>query len=126
MGVIINLCEAWAPYKAAHQALANTLDVSNIKNMVNHVIMQMTLGQAYLKYFINQAVYHGKQAGELVTLLRTTLKQGVLTDGHVTDNLNSLTNVVRSSNVTIRWLMLHTVSNNYTGELQFQIMLFIF
>lgn len=76
----------------------------------------MILGQPFLKYFINQAVYHGKQACELVNILHTTLKQGVLTDGHVTDNLNSLTNVVRSSNVTIRWLMLHTISNDYTGE----------
>jgi WASH complex subunit strumpellin len=31
MGMVVNLVEAWDPFKAARSALANTLDVSNIR-----------------------------------------------------------------------------------------------
>lgn len=32
MGIVINLIEAWEPFKAARSALANTLESSNIKD----------------------------------------------------------------------------------------------
>jgi WASH complex subunit strumpellin len=31
MGMVINLAEAWEPFKAARSALANTLEASNVK-----------------------------------------------------------------------------------------------
>lgn len=34
MGIIVNLVDAWEPYKAAKQALSNTIDPSNIKEQV--------------------------------------------------------------------------------------------
>lgn len=36
MGIIVNLVDAWEPYKAAKQALSNTIDPSNIKEQVTH------------------------------------------------------------------------------------------
>lgn len=35
MGIIVNLVEAWEPYKAAKTGLLNTLDASNIKEQVS-------------------------------------------------------------------------------------------
>lgn len=34
MGITVNLCEAWEPYKAAKIALNNTLDPDNIQSQV--------------------------------------------------------------------------------------------
>ena len=31
MGVVVNLIEAWEPYKAAKNALNNTIDAQNVK-----------------------------------------------------------------------------------------------
>lgn len=33
MGIVINLCDWWLPYKAARTALNNTLEISNIKKI---------------------------------------------------------------------------------------------
>ncbi len=37
MGTVVNLAEAWEPYKAAKAALANTLETSNVKAVSSKV-----------------------------------------------------------------------------------------
>ncbi len=33
MGTVVNVADAWEPYKAAKAALANTLQISNVKDI---------------------------------------------------------------------------------------------
>ena len=40
--------------------------------------------------------------------LEKYLKEGVLSEEFVLDNIPKMMNVMRDSNVTLRWLMLHT------------------
>lgn len=35
MGITVNLLDAWSPYKAAVTALNNTLDQSNVRELVS-------------------------------------------------------------------------------------------
>ena len=38
MGIVVNLIEAWEPYKAAKNALNNTVDAQNVKMHVSTCI----------------------------------------------------------------------------------------
>lgn len=87
MGFIMNLIELWEPYKAARLALRNTLQSSNIKEC---------------------ATKHGEQADKLIVQVRQLLKEGVLTDEFLLDNMQKLMNLVRQANNTLRWMLLHT------------------
>ena len=40
--------------------------------------------------------------------IRGYVKEGVLTNDYLMDNLGRLMNCLRNTNVTIRWLMLHS------------------
>lgn len=37
MGIVVNLADAWEPYKAAKTALNNTLDLNNVKELVRNI-----------------------------------------------------------------------------------------
>lgn len=91
MGITVNLVDAWEPYKAAKLALNNTIDPKNIKHHSNR---------------------HHSKITSLLPQLHQFLKEGALTDEVVLDNVTKLLNVVRESNVTLRWLMLHTCQQN--------------
>nr|CAB3267669.1 WASH complex subunit strumpellin-like [Phallusia mammillata] len=89
MGHIVNLAEAWEPYKAAKTALQNTLDLNNCKSLA-------TKNGKLLKMCSKQVLHF--------------LKEGVLTENYLLDNIPKLMNCLRESNVVLRWLMLHTIT----------------
>ncbi|EDQ84496.1 uncharacterized protein MONBRDRAFT_34678 [Monosiga brevicollis MX1] len=95
MGTIVNLAEAWEPYKAASAALNNTLESSNV---------QLQAGR-YLEALPKLT----KQAAGL-------LKEGVLVEEYVLDNTSKLMRVMRKINVTLRWLILHTHNDARTQQ----------
>ncbi|XP_060076742.1 WASH complex subunit 5-like [Ylistrum balloti] len=87
MGLTVNLLDAWSPYRAALTALNNTLDQANVREQATkYATKQVKLKQPLEKY----------------------LKEGVLTEEFVLDNIPKMMNVMREANVTVRWLMLHT------------------
>ena len=47
---------------------------------------------------------------KLISTLQQLLKEGVMREAYVLDNINKLMNVMRESNVTLRWMMLHTAA----------------
>ncbi|CAG2161735.1 unnamed protein product [Oppiella nova] len=91
MGIVVNLVEEWEPYKAAKQALANTIDAKNIKN---------------------HSYRHHSKIVKLLPQLQQLLKEGNLTEEIVLDNVSKLMNLIRDCNVTLRWLTLHTCQHN--------------
>ena len=91
MGMIVNLAEAWEPYKAAKQALQNTIEISNVKE---------------------QCTKHLSKITTLIPQVQQLLKEGTLTEESVLDNVSKLMNILRDCNVTLRWLMLHTCQSS--------------
>lgn len=87
MGLIANLIELWEPYKAARLALRNTLQPINIKE---------------------SATKHGLQTEKLIVQLGQLLKEGVLNEEFLLDNMQKLMNLIRQANNTLRWMLLHT------------------
>ncbi|CAK9823853.1 WASH complex subunit 5 [Anthophora retusa] len=83
MGIVINLCEWWLPYKAARTALNNTLESSNVK------VIAQKYGQK-MKKLISET--------EEVQLA-VTLDESAI---------GSLVKLVRECNVTLHWILLHT------------------
>jgi len=89
LGFTADLSQAWDPYKAARSAIQNTMQMANVTRT-----SQM----------------HWDKLVVLEKELDAYLMDGVLTEDYIMDHLNKLLNSVRSCNVTIRWLLLHTSS----------------
>ena len=87
MGMTVNLIESWEPYKSARTALANTLDLSNVRI---------------------QTKKHDAQLVTLLSQVQQLLQEGVITEELILNKMNSILNKIREANVTLRWLMLHT------------------
>ena len=87
MGHIVWLPEAWEQYKAAKAAINNTTGSNDIKKL---------------------AVYHGNKLRSLIPSLKELLTEGCVTQETLLDNVTKVLNVIRESNVTLRWLVLHT------------------
>ncbi|RWS06411.1 WASH complex subunit strumpellin-like protein, partial [Dinothrombium tinctorium] len=90
MGIVVNLIEAWDVYKAAKQALNNTLEMSSVKT---------------------QSQRHSSRILKLLPQIQQLLKEGALTEETVLDNVSKLINIIRECNVSLKWIMLHTTPN---------------
>ena len=51
MGITVNLLDAWSPYKAALTALNNTLDPSNVRELVS--LLNFPYFTVLLKLFLH-------------------------------------------------------------------------
>lgn len=88
MGFTVNIVESWEAFKAAKSALNNTLEASNIREY---------------------ATSYGTSVPELLKSTNNLLKEGTITKESLLKDINNITNVLRNCNVTLRWLMLHTI-----------------
>ncbi|XP_057658318.1 WASH complex subunit 5 [Diorhabda carinulata] len=88
MGLVVNLIETWDAFKAAKSALNNTLEVVNVKSY---------------------AISHGTNVPNLLKTTDLLLKEGNITDENLLKDINNIITTLRDCNVTVRWLMLHTV-----------------
>jgi len=86
MGNVIDLQDAWLPYKAATNALKNTLEKSNVEEVIQK---------------------HAKQIPALNAELDRLLTEGILVEEYVLEHIRRLLGVVRDCNFTIRWMLLH-------------------
>jgi WASH complex subunit strumpellin len=83
------LTEEWKEYKAAKEALENTLDLDQIEVMTKtHLEKLESVYEACNNYLID----------------------GVLTEEYVLEKSTALMNCLRDANITVKWLMLHRKS----------------
>lgn len=88
MGFTVNLVDSWEHFKAAKLALNNTLEAINIKSYAN---------------------VHAQALPELYKKTAHLLKEGNITSENLLKDINNIINVMRDCNITVKWLMLHTM-----------------
>ncbi|KAH3758632.1 WASH complex subunit 5 [Pelomyxa schiedti] len=91
LGYTADLSVEWDRYKAAKAAVAYTIAQSNVTNF---------------------AAKYWNQVTPLKTELQNYLREGILVEDYILDHINQLLNCARNSNVALRWLMLHFISQN--------------
>ena len=87
MGHIVWLPEAWEGYKAAKAAISNTTANSDVKRI---------------------SAYHAGQYRALLPQLKELLTEGSISQESLLDQVTRVLAVIRQSNVSLRWLLLHT------------------
>ncbi|KAL0245346.1 hypothetical protein GEMRC1_009425 [Eukaryota sp. GEM-RC1] len=91
LGHLVDLSIAWEPYKAARAALQNTINTSTVKNLTaGHITNIGTCHRQVLEY----------------------LADGVLTESFVLENAETLLSLIRSVNVSLRFLLSHAVPSD--------------
>lgn len=90
MGITVNLVDSWENYKAAKSALANTVELENVKEISSR-----------------QHIY----LDDLLIRCSNLLQEGELNEKMLTKNISKIINLIRECNVTLRWIMLHTSSS---------------
>ncbi|XP_015116377.1 WASH complex subunit 5 [Diachasma alloeum] len=91
MGIVINLCDWWLPYKAARTALNNTLEASNLKN----------LPQLYGKR-MKKAIAETEKLQLAVSVEE--------------NEIESVVKLIREANVALHWMLLHTTTPTILSE----------
>lgn len=87
MGITVNLIDSWESFKAAKNALLNTIDGTNVNEI---------------------SVQHSNELKKLIPLTKTLLAEGKLTRKSLMKNVVKVVNLLRECSVTLRWLILHT------------------
>ncbi|ERL87541.1 hypothetical protein D910_04932 [Dendroctonus ponderosae] len=95
MGFIVNLADTWDNFKAAKQALNNTLQLTNLKHYSGT---------------------YGQKVPELLKSSNSLLKEGTVTRESLLKDIQGIVNTLRECNVALRWLVLHTVVKPGTAE----------
>ncbi|KEG11891.1 WASH complex subunit strumpellin [Trypanosoma grayi] len=91
MGFTVDLTIAWRDFKAASAAISGTVAVDNIAYHLERMRGSMS---------------------SLNTSIGEVLREGVLTEQYVLDNIHSvLLPRIREANVVLRWFILHTTRN---------------
>lgn len=85
MGITVNLVDLWEPYKAAGEALSNTIDLEMLQE---------------------SCTKHQSNFRKQLRTSRGLLQEGFLSENFVLSNIKKLMDIFRDSNVTLRWLML--------------------
>ena len=87
MGTVVDVAAQWKDFKAARQALANTIDTTNRKRVQARVL---------------------ERCHSISLELKERLTEGLLTDEYLLQNVSPLMTMVREANVVLRWMFLHT------------------
>ena len=95
MGSVVNLIDAWENFKAARQALANTLEINNLK--------RVSLNMQKMFQSSNES-------------LKRILNENHLNEEFVLKNCDKLMKLCKQSNVVLRWILLHAYPNGQTEQ----------
>ena len=91
MGYTIDIIDYWKDFRAAKNALTITINNDTVK---------------LLKKNFHQKLF------DLNEKLKKFLYEGYINEDYVLDNINMLLNIMRESNVLLRWLLLHLTTSN--------------
>jgi WASH complex subunit strumpellin len=89
LGYTVDLSVAWAKFPAAAKALEPTLEQDNAIKLINQNIANVP---------------------KMVKEVSHLLTEGVVTEDYVLDHTQKCLNVLRHSNHTLRWVMLHSTT----------------
>lgn len=87
MGELVNLIEAWEPYKAARESLSQLIEVESVQSLIK---------QNNLKF------------SRVSKQLSEYLKEGWLDDNSFLDNHVRILIQIREANVLLKWFMIHS------------------
>lgn len=100
LGFTVDLAVSWAPFGAAFHALQGTMAIDNVQ------------------YHLQR---HKRNLAKLSPQVDALLREGVLTEQYVLDNIHStLLPCIREANVTLRWFILHMTRSKFARNAKFK------
>jgi WASH complex subunit strumpellin len=91
MGYTVDILDYWKDFKAAKNALSITISNDTVKALkINYYTKLKEMNQKLLKF----------------------LYEGFINEDYVLDNINLLINIMRESNVVLRWILLQRTTSN--------------
>lgn len=109
LGFVVDLSIAWEGYRAAKAALSNTIQVFRIYRFITidsqcNPLKGVVLVKSRCCFKATRPISNSRT--NLITFI--LMNKGVLVEEFVLDNLYKLLATFREANVVIKWLMLHT------------------